>query len=115
MKRCCNAPEYLADRARLERRLDELIEAIYRYDVDQLGSGEPDDKVSYDKAPMDGILEMTFPVDPTLRNKVMEQIHATASQLPLEESDAVIGAINFFSTERGKKIVAAGLRRSGPL
>ena len=108
-----NAPDTVADRARLEKRLDELIQTIYRYDVDQLGSGEPDDKVSYDKPPMEGILEMTFPVDPTLRNKVREQIRATVSQLPLEESDAVIGAIHFFSSERGKKILAAGLRRQG--
>jgi len=107
------APENVPDRARIERRLDDLVETIYRYDLDQLAGTETEDKVSYDKAPLDGILEMTFPVDPTLRSKVKEQVHATASQLPLEESDAVIGAINFFSTERGKKIVAAGLRRQG--
>jgi membrane-bound lytic murein transglycosylase D len=52
-------------------------------------------------------------VDPALRNKVSEQIRATVSQLPLEESDAVIGAIHFFSSERGKKIIAAGIRRQG--
>src|SRR5271154_1844249 len=108
-----NAPDNVADRARLEKRLDELIQTIYRYDVDQFGSGEPDDKVAYDRPPMEGILDMTFPVDPTLRNKVSEQIRATVSQLPLEESDAVIGAIHFFSSERGKKILAAGLRRQG--
>jgi len=108
-----NAPDNVADRSRVEKRLDELIETIYRYDVDQLGSGEPEDQVSYDKPPMEGILDMTFPVDPSLRNKVREQIHATVSQLPLEESDAVTGAIHFFSSERGKKILAAGLRRQG--
>jgi len=107
------APENVPDRTRIERRLDDMAETIYRYDLDQLAATEPDDKVSYDKAPLDGVLEMTFPVDPSLRSKVLEQIHATASQLPLEESDAVIGAINFFSTERGRKIIAAGLRRQG--
>jgi membrane-bound lytic murein transglycosylase D len=107
------APENLPDRTRLERRLEELTEAIYRMDVNQFSADAPDDQVSYDKSPLDGVLEMTFPVDPSLRNKIREQIQATASQLPLEESDAVIGAINFFSTERGKKIVAAGIRRSG--
>jgi membrane-bound lytic murein transglycosylase D len=108
-----NAPDNAPDRARIERRLEDLIETIYRYDLDQVSAAEPDDnKVSYDKAPLDGILEMTFPVDPSLRNKVKEQVDATVSQLPLEHSDAVVGAINFFSTERGKKIVAAGLRRS---
>ncbi len=107
------APESLPDRARLERRLEELAEAIYRYDMDELGARDREDKVTYDKSPLDDILEMTFPMDPGLRNKVKEQIQATASQLPLEESDAVVGAIHFFSTERGKKILAAGLRRAG--
>ena len=107
-----NAPDSTPDRGRIERRIEDLVETVYRYDLDQVSAAEPDDKVSYDKAPLDGILEMTFPVDPSLRNKIKEQIDATTSQLPLEESDAVVGAINFFSTERGKKIVAAGLRRS---
>jgi membrane-bound lytic murein transglycosylase D len=106
-----SAPENLPERSRLERRLEELIDAIYRLDVDK--QTESDDKVSFDKSPKDDIGEMTFPVDPALRNKVKEQIQATASQLPLEESDAVIGAIHYFSSERGKKIVAAGIRRSG--
>ena len=108
-----SAPENLPDRPRLDRRLEELIDAIYRLDVDKPTVGDADDQVSYDKSPRDGVLDMTFPVDPALRNKVKEQIQATASQLPLEENDAVLGAINFFSTERGKKIVAAGIRRSG--
>ena len=107
------APDNLPGRSRVERRLDELVEAIYRYDLDRLSSGESDDPVAYDKPPLDGILGMTFPVDPSLRNKVEEQIQATVSQLPLEQSDAVIGAIHFFSTDRGKKILAAGLRRAG--
>ncbi|HWZ31629.1 MAG TPA: lytic transglycosylase domain-containing protein [Bryobacteraceae bacterium] len=105
------APENTPDRSRIEHRLEDMVDAIYRYDVEP--SGAEDDKPAYDKAPRDGILEMTFPVDPSLRSKIKEQIHATTSQLPLEESDAVLGAINFFSSERGKRIIAAGLRRQG--
>ena len=63
---------------------------------------------------MDGILDMTFPVDPTLAHQgdgTDSSDHVAASVGA--KDDAVIGAINFFSTERGKKIVAAGLRRQG--
>src|SRR5579862_7890316 len=105
------APENIPDRSRVERRLEDMVDSIYRYDADPSGSG--DDQVSFDKAPRDSILELTFPVDPSLRSKIKEQIRATTSQLPLEESDAVTGAIHFFSSERGKKILAAGLRRQG--
>jgi membrane-bound lytic murein transglycosylase D len=107
------APENMADRARLERHIEELVESIYRYDVDDSAAGQPDAEVSFDKSPIDDLLQMTFPIDPSLRNKVQEQIRATASQLPLEENDAVVSYINFFSSPRGKKILAYGLKRSG--
>lgn len=107
------APENLPDRARLERHIDELIEQIYRYDVDQSSASQADEEVHFEKSPIDEILQMTFPIDPSLRHKVQEQIRVTASQLPLEQNDAVVSYINFFSSPRGKKILAFGLRRSG--
>ncbi len=107
------APENLQDRARLEQHIDELIERIYRYDVDQAASSETDEEVRFEKSPIDEILQMTFPIDPSLRHKVQEQIRVTASQLPLEQNDAVVSYINYFSSLRGKKILAYGLRRSG--
>ena len=58
---------------------------------------------------------MTFPVDPSLRSKVRDQIEATASQLPLEENDAVISYINYFSSRAARRFWKSGLRRSGPL
>ncbi len=107
------APENLQDRARLERHIDELIERIYRYDVDEAANSENDEEVRFEKSPIDEILQMTFPIDPSLRHKVQEQIRVTASQLPLEQNDAVVSYINYFSSTRGKKILAYGLRRSG--
>jgi len=107
------APENFPGRPIIDRHIEELAESIYRYDVDQASAGGDDAEVSYEQSPIDSILEMTFPVDPNLRNKVQEQIRATASQLPLEESDAVVSYINFFSSPRGKKILTFGLRRSG--
>jgi membrane-bound lytic murein transglycosylase D len=105
------------ERARVDRRLDELIEAIYRYDADSQAMPSTTGKLvaqeSFDKSPIDEILELTFPVDPSLRSKINEQIQATASQLPLEQNDAVLSYINFFSSERGKKILAFGLKQSG--
>jgi membrane-bound lytic murein transglycosylase D len=108
-----SAPENLPDHAALERRLEELVDAIYRIDQDQLGASAPEDQVSYDKAPLDDILEMTFPIDPSLRGKVREQVRMTVSQLPLEESDAVVSFINFFSSTKGRKILLGGMQRSG--
>ena len=108
-----SAPEDLPDHAALERRLEELVDAIYRIDQDQLGASAPEDQVSYDKAPLDDILDMTFPIDPSLRGKVREQVRMTVSQLPLEESDAVVSFINFFSSTKGRRILLGGMQRSG--
>lgn len=100
------------DQAIMEHRLEELVDSIYRYDLDQLGAGNQGETVR-EKRPIDEILEMTFPVDPAIRGRVREQVQSTVSELPLEENDAVLSFINFFSTTRGKKILASGLRRSG--
>lgn len=106
-------PENVPNSPKLERKLEELVETIYRYDLEGLGSGEGQDKVVFDKSPIDSILEMTFPVDPNLKPKVMEEIQATVSQLPLEMNDSVLSYIHFFSAERGRKTILAGLRHAG--
>lgn len=108
-----SAPESLADRSKLERRLDEMVDAIYRYDLDELGAGDRKKVIVYDKSPLDGMLEMTFPVDPKLKPQVKEEILATLSQLPLEQNDTVLSYIHFFSSDRGRKSMIAGLRRAG--
>ena len=108
-----SAPENTTDRARLERHAEQLIDAIYPYDVDRVAGADADPEVTYEQSPIDDLLNMTFPVDPNLRDKVQEQIRATTSQLPLEENDAVVSFINFFSSNRGKRIMAAGLQHSG--
>jgi membrane-bound lytic murein transglycosylase D len=109
-----SAPDNLADRPRLESELDQIADTIYRYDLEGLGSASGQlPEVVYDKSPLDGILDLTFPTDPNLRPKVKEEIEATVSQLPLQENDAVLGYVHYFSTDRGHKVLAGGLRRSG--
>lgn len=108
-----SAPEETAERPRLEKRLQEMVDAIYRYDAGELGASQPATSVASDGRPLEELLEMTFPVDPSLRNKVREQIQATVSQLPLDTNDAVVSYINYFSSPKGKQTLEAGLRRSG--
>lgn len=109
-----SAPDNLPDRPSLERELDQIADTIYRYDLEGLGGASSQlPEVVYDKSPLDDIRDMTFPTDPNLRPKVKEELEATVSQLPLQENDAVLGYIHYFSSERGHKVVAGGLRRSG--
>ncbi len=104
-------PTNPAAKRRIVARIEELADAIYRYDLDQLGSGSSDTEVAGNIK--EEILEMTFPIDPSLRGRVREQIQATASDLPLEENDAVLSYIHYFLTERGRRVITSGFARSG--
>jgi membrane-bound lytic murein transglycosylase D len=109
-----NAKSEPVNRSSFDKRFDELVQKIYRIDVDSLQSEKSASTLpSYDKAPIDDILSLTFPVDPKLKMKVREEVGATVSQLPLEASDAVLSFINYFSGDRGKRTLVAGLKRAG--
>ena len=101
-----------ADRADYERKLDDMVESIHRLDLSALGASASIDEGKFEKAPLEDILQMTFPVDPLLKDKVREQVKATVSQLPLSVNDAVLGYINYFSN-RGHRTLVAGYERSG--
>jgi membrane-bound lytic murein transglycosylase D len=89
-----------------------MADAIHRYDLAGFGAGASVDEARFEKAPLEDILQMTFPVDPKLKDKVREQVAATVSQLPLSVTDAVLSYINYFSN-RGKRTLLYGLSRSG--
>jgi membrane-bound lytic murein transglycosylase D len=109
-----SAPDSLPDRDRIERRLDDVCDLIYRFDVEKLGSGESEEaEATFDKAPIDELSHMTFPVDPSLAPKVQAELHQTASGIPLDLTPPVLSAIHFFSTERGRRILLEGFQRSG--
>jgi membrane-bound lytic murein transglycosylase D len=108
-----NTTDNLPDRRRLERKLDEISDLIYRFDVENLGAGETNETLAFDQAPIDQIRDMTFPVDESLLPKVNSELQQTASGIPLELSDPVLSYIHFFSTDYGRKVLLSGFRRAG--
>src|SRR3954452_18456433 len=109
-----NAPESLPDHARIERHLEQICDLIYRFDVEKLGAGQTSAaEESFDKAPIDEISHMTFPVDEAMAAKLKTELNRTPSAIPLELSDPVLSYVHYFSTERGRSILLSGLRRSG--
>lgn len=108
------APDSLPDHRRIERRLDEMSDIIYRFDVEKLGAGETDDDgVVYDKASIDELSHMTFPVDPKLRPKLEGELKNTASGIPLELAEPVQSFVHYFSTSNGRDTLLTGFRRAG--
>jgi len=108
-----SAPDGADSSASLEKKLAELVEAIHRYDLAGLGAGDVLAEPGFEKPLLEDIPQMTFPVDPKIKNKVIEEVRATVSQLPLQVNDAVLSYLHYFSSERGRKIIAFGLRRAG--
>ena len=106
-------PENLPDRAVLERRAEEYIREIHKYDLESLGAGESPEGLIFTQSPLDSILDLTFPVDPKLKDKVLESVRASSSQLPLVVNDAVLSYINYFSSPRGQKVFMYGWKRAG--
>lgn len=106
-------PADLPDRSTAEQRFEELIRLIHRYDLDHLGSSAAHDEPVYTQSPLEQILELTFPVDPRLKDRVAAQIEAAQSQLPLAVNDAVLSYISYFTNPKGSRTLLAGLRRSG--
>ena len=74
-----------------------MVDSIHRFDLAGMGASAVVEEGKFEKAPLEDILQMTFPVDPKLKDKVREQVAATVSQLPLSVNDAVLGYINYFS------------------
>ncbi len=108
-----DVPEGVADREISERKFEELARLIYRYDLESLEAGVSLDSPIFTQSPLKDILNLTFPVDPSQKNKTLAHVQASASQLPLTVNDAVLSYINFFTSERGSRTLLAGLRRSG--
>ena len=100
------------DRQDYEKHLEEMVDSIHRFDLVGLGASASVEEAGFEKAPLEDILNMTFPVDPKLKDRVREQVAATVSQLPLQVTDPVLGYIHFFEG-RGRKTLEAGMERSG--
>jgi membrane-bound lytic murein transglycosylase D len=100
------------NRTLFEHSLEEMVDTIHRYDLTGMGAAETEQIPGFDKSPLDDILQMTFPVDPRIRDKVETQLKTTSSVLPLAVNDAVLGYVNYFSG-RGHRTIENGLIRAG--
>src|SRR5258708_24632712 len=54
------------------------------------GAGAPVDQPKFEKAPLEDILQMTFPLDPSLKDKVRGQVAADRKSTRLNSSHQII-------------------------
>jgi membrane-bound lytic murein transglycosylase D len=90
-----------------------VVDTVYTYELQAFRAGDGFQEAPAVPAPIDEVAEMTFPVDPRLKERAEESAKNISHDLPLTVNDEVLSFLNFFRTPRGRTIVEAGLRRQG--
>ncbi len=98
---------------RLNELFHRVIDTVYSYELQAFRAGDGFSEPPAVPAPIDEVAEMTFPVDPRLKERAEESAKNLSHDLPLTVNDEVLSFLNFFQTPRGKAIVETGLRRAG--
>src|ERR1700731_3608172 len=98
---------------RLSELFHRVVDTVYTYELQAFRAGDGFQEAPAVPAPIDEVAEMTFPVDPRLKERAEEAPKNLSHDLPLTVNDEVLSFLNFFQTPRGRAIVETGLRRAG--
>src|SRR6266481_4467000 len=90
-----------------------VIDTVYTYELQAFRAGDGFQEAPAVPAPIDEVAEMTFPVDPRLKDRAELAAKNISHDLPLTVNDEVLSFLNFFQTPRGRAIVETGLQRRG--
>lgn len=99
--------------AQLRETFHEVTDKVYSYELQAFRAGDGFTEAPAVPAPIDEVAEMTFPVDPKLKERAEDVAKNVSHDLPLTVNDVVVSYLNFFQTPRGRAIVENGLRRKG--
>jgi membrane-bound lytic murein transglycosylase D len=98
---------------RLSELFHRVVDTVYAYELQAFRAGDGFSEAPAVPAAIDEVAEMTFPVDPRLKERAEEAAKNSSHDLPLTVNDEVLSFLNFFQTPRGRAIVETGLRRAG--
>jgi membrane-bound lytic murein transglycosylase D len=98
---------------KLSELFHRVVDTVYTYELQAFRAGDGFQEAPAVPAAIDEVAEMTFPVDPRLKERAEEAARNISHDLPLTVNDAVLSFLNFFQTPRGRVIVETGLSRAG--
>jgi membrane-bound lytic murein transglycosylase D len=99
--------------AQLSEVFHRVVDTVYTYELQAFRAGDGFQEAPAVPAPIDEVAEMTFPVDPRLKERAEQDAKNISHDLPLTVNDEVLSFLNFFQTPRGRAIVETGLQRRG--
>lgn len=97
---------------RLQAQFDKIVEGIHSLEVVALKEGDGFTERKAEPAPIDEASDLTFPVDPAVKEKAEAELKNVTSDIPLMINDHVAGFITFFSS-RGRGTLERALIRAG--
>src|SRR6267154_4545043 len=100
---------------RLSELFHRVVDTVYAYELQAFRAGDGFSEAPAVPAAIDEVAEMTFPVDPRLKERAEEAAKNFSHDLPLTVNDQVLSFLNFFQTPRCRSIVETGLRCAGDL
>ena len=98
---------------KLSELFHHVTDTVYTYELQAFRAGDGFAEAPAVPAAIDEVAEMTFPVDPKLKERAEAAARNVSHDLPLTVNDIVVSYLNFFQPPRGRAIVETGLRRSG--
>ena len=98
---------------KLSELFHRVVDTVYTYELQAFRAGDGFQEAPAVPAPIDEVAEMTFPVDPRLKDRAEQAARNISHDLPLTVNDEVLSFLNFFQTPRGRAIVETGLQRRG--
>jgi membrane-bound lytic murein transglycosylase D len=98
---------------KLRELFQQVTDKVYTYELQAFRAGDGFSEAPAVPAAIDEVAEMTFPVDPKLKERAEDVAKSVSHDLPLTVNDVVVSYLNFFQTPRGRAIVENGLRRKG--
>ena len=98
---------------KLSELFHRVVDTVYADELQAFRAGDGFQEAPAVPAAIDEVAEMTFPVDPRLKERAEEAAKSLSHDLPLTVNDEVLSFLNFFQTPRGRAIVETGLRRAG--
>src|SRR6202166_5349177 len=98
---------------KLSELFHRVVDTVYADELQAFRAGDGFQEAPAFPAAIDEVAEMTFPVDPHLKERAEEAAKNLSHDLPLTVNDQVLSFLNFFQTPRGRGIVETGLRRAG--
>lgn len=101
-----------ADDPLLAAEFEKLVEEIHGLEVAALENGDSLAAQKYDPAPIESFTELTFPVDPKIKQRAAEELKKVRFDLPLVTNEHVEGILTYFQGS-GRKFVTSVLERMG--